>query len=315
VTRLSVGLSITGPESKAGQRCGGSGRPQVPIWCWSVALSLIAGILAGLPSVVSLPTALAAPGTPGVPQAPTVVYFEDFQNVPGPSPILHLNQYTGASGETYTADPQWLSNCNGWVASELQATTPAAQIADCTNLQSWNGVQQFAYALGVFAGSSNPAGNYAVSAATSADPGAGHVEFQTVNNIPFSSSNRFLTFSVDVAAGSCQAAHPLLQFFLLNSSGAATAVGSQIDGCSSTTTATAPAFGANGPATALVGTYTSNGALLFNGSSVGVRLVNNQASGTGNDHAFDNIRILDATPQLDKSLQPRRRSPSETSQL
>jgi hypothetical protein len=49
------------------------------------------------------------PGSPGFPQAPATVYAEDFQNVPGPNPILGLNQYTGASGETYTADPPWLS--------------------------------------------------------------------------------------------------------------------------------------------------------------------------------------------------------------
>ena len=35
-----------------------------------------------------------------------------------------------------------------------------------------------------------------------------------------------------------------------------------------------------------------------------MRLVNNQGSATGNDHAFDNIRILDATPQLDKAFSP-----------
>ena len=33
-------------------------------------------------------------------------------------------------------------------------------------------------------------------------------------------------------------------------------------------------------------------------------MVNNQPSGSGNDHAFDNIRILDVTPQLDKSFVP-----------
>ncbi|MBV9583083.1 MAG: hypothetical protein JO057_31235, partial [Chloroflexi bacterium] len=200
---------------------------------WLVAVTLTLGTLAmpallpGATRLALAARALAAAGTPGVPQAPTVVYDENFQNVPGPSPILHLNQYTGASGETYTADPQWLSYCNGWVSSELQSPTAPAQVVDCTNQLAWNGAQQLAYALGLFAGASNPTANYAVSAYTAADPGAGHVEFQTVNNIPFSSSNHFITFSVDVAAVSCQAAHPLLQFFLLDSSGAATPVGSQ----------------------------------------------------------------------------------------
>ncbi|WP_442815505.1 chaplin [Streptomyces sp. NBC_01763] len=33
-------------------------------------------------------------------------------------------------------------------------------------------------------------------------------------------------------------------------------------------------------------------------------MVNGQGSWGGNDHAFDNIRILDATPQLDKAFSP-----------
>ena len=42
--------------------------------------------------------------------------------------------------------------------------------------------------------------------------------------------------------------------------------------------------------------------MLISGSSIGVRLVNNNGSGAGNDLAFDNIKIFDVTPQLDKSF-------------
>ena len=50
----------------------------------------------------------------------------------------------------------------------------------------------------------------------------------------------------------------------------------------------------------MVGTYTAN--LLMNGSLIGVRMVNNNGSGAGNDHVFDNIKIFDVTPQVDKSF-------------
>jgi uncharacterized repeat protein (TIGR01451 family) len=62
--------------------------------------------------------------------------------------------------------------------------------------------------------------------------------------------------------------------------------------------------GSVGAISARVGTYTSNGSVLFTGSSVGIRMLNGNGSGVGNDAAFDNIRILDATPRLDKSFSP-----------
>src|SRR5580700_6312758 len=62
----------------------------------------------------------AAARTPGVPQPPAVVYSEDFENNTGPAPVL-LPAYTGASGQTYTADPAWLTNCNGAI---VEANSP-----------------------------------------------------------------------------------------------------------------------------------------------------------------------------------------------
>ncbi|MFD1050795.1 ATP-binding cassette domain-containing protein, partial [Kibdelosporangium lantanae] len=47
-----------------------------------------------------------------------------------------------------------------------------------------------------------------------------------------------------------------------------------------------------------------DGPKLFAGSSVGIRLVNGQPQSYGNDSAVDNIRILDVTPQLDKTFAP-----------
>jgi len=50
------------------------------------------------------------------------------------------------------------------------------------------------------------------------------------------------------------------------------------------------------------GRITSERSVLFSGSPLGVRLRNGQASGNGNDHAFDNILVSDASPQLDKAF-------------
>ncbi|WP_157360544.1 DUF7933 domain-containing protein [Amycolatopsis thermoflava] len=274
---------------------------------WKSSMVRRAGAVAGVAAVVAAAGASFAmattPGSPGTPQAPTTIYAENFQNRPAATPIVRLNQYTGAGGQRYGADPQWLSMCNGWIASSAQPVAPAAQVNDCSNQGTWNAVQQMAYALGSYTGVA-PNSNYAVSAMTAGNPGAPHVEFKTASNIPFSGSNRFVTFSVDVAVINCFANHPLLQFSLLDEAGRARPVGSQIDGCGASRTINVPQIGSAPAKSATVGTYTSNGAVLVNGSSIGVQMVNNQPSGTGNDHAFDNIKILDVTPQLDKSFSP-----------
>ena len=286
-------------------------------------MMLVAGLLSVLGAVAvttaAAPTASATtPGTPGTPQAPTAIYTEDFQNRPGPSPIVRLSGYTGSTGQTYTADTAWLSNCNGWIASANESTTATAPIADCAGQQgSWNTSQRLAQSIGMFHGQTAAAAadNYADTAYTSSNPGAGLVEFQTATNIPFVATDRFLSFSVDVAAANCTVSAPLLQFSLLNSAGVATAAGSQINGCTSATTVTPPALGTSGAAANRVGTYTANGSVLFSGTSVGLRMVNNNASGIGNDHTIDNLQILDVTPQLDKAFSPTSLTTGATSTL
>ncbi|KXF75793.1 hypothetical protein ATN84_17660 [Paramesorhizobium deserti] len=251
-------------------------------------------------------SAKADPGTPGVPQAPLAIHTENLQNRPGPTPIVRLNGYAGTTGQAYTAHPNWLTACNGWIASANQPTDAAAQVADCVNQNNWNRAQQLSWALGLYSGQSQTAArdNYSVSAYTAGNPGVGNVEFQTATNISFPTSNRFLSFSVDVAAINCGASAPLLQFSLVDEGGNATPAGSQINACTSATTFNIPALGSVGATTASAGTYASNGAVLISGASFGVRMVNNNGSGVGNDHAFDNITVLDATPQLDKEFGP-----------
>ncbi|MGN6126332.1 MAG: beta strand repeat-containing protein [Humibacter sp.] len=251
--------------------------------------------------VLTPQAAQAAPGTPGTPQANTVVFQESFENGTGTTPV-GLASYTGVNGEKYTADAAWLANCNGQVRN---FNTPYTTLGNCVSTVDSANLGQLAYALGVHAGDATPADNHAVTAYTENNPGANAVEFRTVNNIPLASaSGRFLTFSVDGAAVNCNASAPQYQFAFVNQGGTATNVGGVINACSSGTTVNAPA---NGPVAAQpinVGTYTSNGSVLFNGSTLGIRMTNANGTGVGNDAAFDNIKILDVTPQLDKSFSP-----------
>ncbi|GAB3614731.1 DUF7507 domain-containing protein [Humibacter ginsengisoli] len=251
--------------------------------------------------VLAPQAAHATPGSPGTPQANTVVFQEDFENGMGDTPV-GLANYTGANGEKYTADPAWLANCNGQVRN---LNTPYTTLGNCVSTTDTSNIGQLAYALGAHANAADPAANHAVTAYTENNPGANAVEFQTVNNIPLASaSGRFLTFSVDTAAVNCAVSAPQYQFAFLDQGGTATNVGGVVNACTSGTTVNVPAYG-NQPARAMnVGTYTSNGSVLFNGSSLGIRMTNANGSGVGNDAAFDNIKILDVTPQLDKEFSP-----------
>jgi len=231
---------------------------------------------------------------------PTVVYDENFENGVGTTPVI-LTAYIGATGQRYTAAPGWLTGCNGRV---LEFNSPNSDLAasGCTQLMWYGGVRQLAYALGVHGGVT-PQTNHAVTAYTENNPGPNQVEFQTVGEVPLPTSSRFLTFQVDAAAVNCQVPGPRYQFSLI-SGATATPVGGLINACTSTSTVMVPAVGGAAARVAGVGTYTSNGSVLFTGSSVGIRMINANGSGSGNDAAFDNVRVLDATPALSKSFSP-----------
>jgi uncharacterized repeat protein (TIGR01451 family) len=240
--------------------------------------------------VVALPMAGSVSAAPGVPQAPTVVFTEDFENGQGATPVL-VTSYTGAPpvNETYTADPVWLTSCNGWITSQQNpAVEPPG--ADCGFF--WGQAKQLSQALGQWAGG-DPATNHGVIGYTSADPGADKVQLETAQPIPLSGASRFLTFSVDVAARGCQGTHPLLKFYL-------------VDGATEIPTFTSPIDPCVNPGAIIadtsVGTYVSNSPSLFAGSSMGIRMRNGQSSSFGNDSAIDNVKVLDVTPQLDKEF-------------
>ncbi|PPK68532.1 choice-of-anchor P family protein [Actinokineospora auranticolor] len=251
--------------------------------------ALAAVTLLAVPLLVVSTPATAAPGDP---LAPRVVFAEDFENGQG-SGVIWVDDYTGPAplAQTYRVDPVWLTSCNGIIASALnQATDPPG--AGCGGW--WPRVRDLARVLGDHADGTG-ATNHAVTAYTHTNPGAGRTQLETVTPIPLTATNRFVAFSVDVAEQNCYADHARYAFYLLDGTTAVPAFQRPITPCEDATTVV--------DATS-VGTFHSDAPVLFSGTSVGLRLVNQQPSGNGNDSAFDNIRVLDVTPRLDVAYDP-----------
>ena len=232
---------------------------------------------------------LTVPGMPGTPQPYEVLFRENFETVADGTFVM-LPSYVGASGTTYTAAPIWVNAaaCNGIVTSFNSPNTPA-----CTSSAS---VRAQTQAIGAMNGSVDPNANHAVSAYTALpNPGANLVEFETTSPLAISVENRFISFSVNVAVSSCQANHPLLRFYLLDGATEIPVTGAALDPCT--------LGNPWGGATTARGTLIANAPILFTGTGVGIRMRNAQGSASGNDHAFDDITILDLTPQLDKGFE------------
>jgi uncharacterized repeat protein (TIGR01451 family) len=275
-------------------------------------LTFLIGALA-IGAMSSLPASATA-GTPGTPQAPTLIYTEDFENGVDTTPMALTEDttnpltpfYTGAAplSETYTADVGWTVGCNGNV---IEFGMPNNVGVNCAGGAGGAGValtRQMAYALGENADAADPASNHAVTAYTDNNPGANTIELKTTKNIPLATgSGRFLTFSIDASALNCDVSAPLYQFSFVDGA-TVTPVGSPVNACTSTNEVAVPVVPGSGPQNVKVDTYTSNDAVLFDAASTGIQLTNGNGLGTGNDAAFDNIRLLDVTPQLDESFSP-----------
>lgn len=275
-----------------------------------VALLVLCALAAG-----ALPTAASGAAHPrgvaaarlGIPQPPRVVYSEDFENGMARAPVL-LSKYQGAPplAEAYSAAPRFLENCNGFIV-EFESNERAKK-SDCEEV-AYNRVRQMAWVLGQLRGV-NPLANHAVSAYT--DGGvknplpANSVQFETLKPIPVAANGRFITFSVDAAETNCSHSHAALKFYLLNGAAEIPTFSSPIDPCTDKRAKVIepPVLGTKASEPFKAGTFAGNAATLFTGTSLGIRMRNGQTSEDGNDAAFDNIQVLDATPQLEKSFSP-----------
>lgn len=271
----------------------------------------------------------ALPGSPNVPEAPIVIYAEDFQNTSATGPVL-LTDYNGLAGMTYTADSAWLINCNGEV---LSFNTPDNEFANSncsvgnggansgTNLTgAYDHVRRMAYAMGVLNDAADPATNRALTAYTDygnlwADPGADLVQFETEQEVDLDGGvRRFVISQLDTASVNCtfdgtvQAQHV---FYLLDGGTPRRINQDPINVCQypNSEQFTPPSLSSNGTGSAssgevLAARIFTDRAVLTNNTSVGLRMVNEEGGGYGNDNALDNIQIADASPKLDKSFSP-----------
>lgn len=249
-------------------------------------------------------------------------------------------QYVGAAGQTYTGSTSWINGnrCNGVILSYNNSLAPAwASTPVLTNkcstvagVQSYNGIRTLARAMGVVTGSGDnehivsgytecqltALGNTGTCDVIGSGPTNG-VMFQTTTSIPVT-PNRYYTFSVDTVYGNCanpastttQASDPQYQFQLVDGGGLATNVGGVLNGCRpsptrQTVVVNRPlAVGTNTTMTAYVQSLQATSAFQYAGSSLGIKMYNASGVTNGNDGGFDNIRLLDVTPSLDKSFSP-----------
>ncbi|HEX6354081.1 DUF7507 domain-containing protein [Actinophytocola sp.] len=255
------------------------------------------------------PATLAAPGTPVGPGAPPfLVYAEGFESGSG---VTEFESYL-AIGVKYTADPYWLraARCNGFVLSAEDVMRPAGSCN--ASDANYRNVRAQAQALGLLTDPANAAGNRAVSTLTSGNansdvafdsdgPLVPAVMFRTATQLALHAKDRFVTFSVDAAASSCQFTDPLLRFYLRNGAGVESPVSaSALNPCTDPNRRTARI---NGVDVSYVSSVASS-AMLLRGESYGIVVRNEALNSLGNDSAFDNLRLLDVSPKLDKAFSP-----------
>lgn len=269
-----------------------------------VGAGLVATTLTSVP-----PSAVAAPGNPGVPGEPQVLFVEDFENRAAGSNVL-LTDYTGASGTTYTADPFWVdrTNCNGFIINQTSPRVPGdcnGGGADAGGTAIYTSLTALPYTLGTINGT-DPAANAAAASYTSGSTIDNRVQFSTAAPLTLATEGRFVTFSVDAVAQNCFAAHPELRFYLVDGEGEEIAVSdTAIDPCTDPRGAQYTSPAQDGTPRAVVGgRFPADGSTLVTGGSFGIVMRNEEGSGQGNDGAYDNIRVLDVTPQLDKEFSP-----------
>lgn len=274
----------------------------------------------GSPATTPTPRSFASVGdglAPGVPHQPVELVLEDFQNVAG-GDTVNLGDYVGSAGTTYTADPYWLDEnyCNGIITryglSNLACfnSNPVGDYAD-------RNIQRLAHVLGQVAGAGDPEENFAVSAWTTApdfdvDPPPDAVEFETETPYTAEVAGRFVNVSVDVGEASCEyldgVNNARLAFYLLDGVDELPLTSAPIVPCQDPRASTYDApllpgggWGDGGTGVS-AGRFYGDQGYLFSGATVGVMMRNETPNHLGNDHAWDNIRLLDASPRLDKAF-------------
>lgn len=286
--------------------------------------------------VIATPVpALALPGNSGVTSDPEVAFLETFERAQGAT-ASGLKNYVGLAGQTHTAVPFWVTyaQCNGVILQYEKAVFPAGYCSASNSGGAQDNVRRFADVLGQVGagviGSNNAAApvngstaatrkNHAVADWTSSVAGVDNqVAFETSQLSLLAQSSRFYSVSVDVVESSCDYLNGInnsrLQFALVVGGAERPINKAPIRACTDSRAKfyTSPVLSLgsdwdNGGKSARAGTFYSDGSSLLTPaelSAVRIRMRNETSQSEGNDFAFDNIRLLDVTPQLDKAFSP-----------
>ncbi|MGR0160598.1 DUF7507 domain-containing protein [Paenarthrobacter nitroguajacolicus] len=262
--------------------------------------------------------------------------------------------YTGAGGQTYTGSPEWInaSRCNGVILSYDNTITPDWAVSGTTasgtnnrcaetDARSFQFLRMLAKAMGQQFTPDSATTNHVDSSYTEcpststggescdvlpAGPTHG-VMFKTNTPIP-TTPGHYYTFGVDTAYMNCgsPSADPAYQFARSDANGVVRPIGDAINGCRSSTDPNIQSFtqqvtsnvgGNYGTVTRTVhiNSVTSNEAFQAATDSLGLQMWNTNGATNGNDGAFDNVRLVDVTPQLDTSFTPSLIGPGQTSTL
>jgi len=278
----------------------------------SLAIGTVTTLIAGL----GLATASADPGHPGTPGDPTVVFHENFEKANPSGPRTMLNTYDKGQ---YTADGYWLDPvmANGMVLSwgNTALKNDATGAKNGTEATALAILHQLAEGIGKINGSKTARENIAISAYTQSTGSAvsgDRVMFRTSSDSlkVADAKGRFLAFSMSAAATNCKTSStpdrrdPQYKLYVTQNGKETALSANPINPCTDSRASTVKVdkIGGLGNTSVKAGVFASDGSFLYDGESFGFVVRNGTSAHLGNDGAFDDIVVLDVTPQLDKKF-------------
>ena len=265
---------------------------------------------------------------------------------------IATEKYAPTDTLPYWANPTY---CNGiWVSASManpNTGAPAGSTLICNGRQNdpaapgnsgggWKNLQILANVLGQV---TNPTantkpsqnnGNHIIAAYTESFDNLGSQELtilKTNKGIPVPVGGRFLTFSVAAAALNCGTnldGQPQYMFKLIKQDSSELAMNTtalnpctsplakefKYDAAQTDVPGYLPLNTANG-SSVFAAQMTADKAYLITDSTVNLRFTNLNSRGNGNDAAFDNIVMLDVSPNLAKSFSPTKVTVGQTATL
>jgi len=266
--------------------------------------------------------AVVAPAVAGTPVAPTVLWTEGFGTSTGTTTTLtaYNSAYTASAyfldvancNSTVLANNDtsgWDSACKGGPISGLKSLAVALATLNGSNTGTDRVVAAYTRdaTLACYAG--HPGGtngcyttiNPTASTTTYAQLDAEMTQFKATNLSVPAAANKFVILSVDAAATACNYngnpsdTSPKFQWYFLDNGTTPVDLTNVPNDVCKNGTGTMPLKS---------GHFASDKSAKSSSGTVGLQLINLEPSSDGNDAAYDNIKLLDATPQLDKSFSP-----------